>query len=186
MAVLNLNERKQPMNIEDIKLPAKFRLTKKGAKAGVWFGSEGEVQEMDFFDGDLSNHEYHLSQEMFDKGYVELVEDSTPIWFGKKYCVTPKTSEMLQKEVFAAGGSWINGETHVKWLDDNHLFISERGSISRAGGDIEYFELKELPEATIFIKKELAIESVKEYDKTVEVNGKKYRLKDIEALEEVV
>jgi len=179
------------MKIEDIKLPAKFRLTTKGAKAGVWGKTEGHTETMHslrtptFCFDYLTNGEWVVEQSFLDEGYVELVEDSTPIWFGKKYRVNPETSEMLQKEVFAAGGSWHSGDTCVKLLHDEYLFISETGDITHGGGDSEHYESRCLPEATLSIKKELVIESVKDYDETVEVNGKKYRLKDIEALEEV-
>lgn len=81
-------------------------------------------------------------------------------WFGKKYRVTPETSELLQKAVFAEGGSWGSGDTCIQHLSDQYLYVKEQGKIWRPV-QLGCFEECELPEAVLAVEKTLVLGEVK-------------------------
>ena len=83
---------------------------------------------------------------------VNKSESKSP-WFGFKYRVNPETSELLQKEVFKAGGMWRGGQSCVITDSGPFIYVTNEGVLSYDTG-IKYFEEKELPEKVIDIDPE--------------------------------
>ncbi len=106
--------------------------------------------------------EYPFQLEM--RCWQPVIEVSS--WFGKKYKVTPETSELLQKEVFKDGGRWsgdlflgtlLNKE--VKYTTSQYIYVDAAGVIKH--GIIEkYFILEDLPEGVIEIEKSIKLAKV--------------------------
>lgn len=80
-------------------------------------------------------------------------------FFGKKYRVTPETSELLQKEVFKAGGTWTDGTTELWGFGKPYLFAEAHGSIGFGCCPDEFNQYK-LPEATLEVVKTVIIKDV--------------------------
>lgn len=105
------------------------------------------------------------------EGVVKVEEDSLSSLglklFGTKIEVNPETSKLIQEAVFAAGGSWANGEKYAKYYLETHtyhLYISETGVITLS---IHKTELKNnhYKEVKVGVKRSLIIE---EFDEELE------------------
>lgn len=81
--------------------------------------------------------------------------------FGKKMRVTPETSELVQKAVFAAGGGWLGAMTkEVRNISEPYLHISSSGQVGW-GENEGYFSKDRTPEVTLSTKTTLVVEEVK-------------------------
>lgn len=85
-------------------------------------------------------------------------------FFGKKYKITKETCELLQKEVFAAGGCWVyTGTKPVVPFDEitykrSFLTVDDGGAIEWVCTD--HFNTNPLPEGILSVETKLVIDSV--------------------------
>lgn len=79
--------------------------------------------------------------------------------FGKKYKVTPETSELLQLAVFEAGGTWGYGCKAVQSKTEPYLYVSSGGRITY-GYTNETFKSSWYTEATLEVVKSIKIKEV--------------------------
>jgi hypothetical protein len=92
----------------------------------------------------------------------KLKEDTEPKtispFFGKKYRVTPETSELLQMEVFKAGGKWCSGSTYVLYPNSELIYVDAEGylGVETFGA----FDKHPSPEATLEVVKSVVIKDV--------------------------
>lgn len=87
--------------------------------------------------------------------------------FGKKMKVTPETSELAQKAVFAAGGGWEGGVGKcLIHTGKPFLYVYEDGRIMCGTKyDLEYFDYHKHIEVTLSVEKKLVVTEVPKVDK---------------------
>lgn len=91
----------------------------------------------------------------------QLVQETSP-WFGKKYRVTPETSELLQKEVFKAGGYWEGDSSKcLHYTSSPMLYIMPNGRLYHLTKELEEeFEESTMPEGIIEVEKMIRLSNV--------------------------
>lgn len=91
-----------------------------------------------------------FKEEKEDKQMSEL--------FGKKYKMTPETSELLQLAVFEAGGDWAYGPAKTIYQNLGFIFVDGQGTMSYAfHNETEYFEHHSLPEDFLEVVKTIKL-----------------------------
>lgn len=89
-----------------------------------------------------------------------LEEDEVPPFgkqlFGYKMRVTPEISELVQKAVFEAGGSWMSGNRKV-YENIKYICIDSSGSMCHLNGSDSWFNDYNFPEIKLEVVKSLKI-----------------------------
>lgn len=89
---------------------------------------------------------------------IERFELAKSPFFGKKYRVTPETSELLQKEVFKAGGSWTSGHKEFLYANTSFIYVDKEGFLGL--GSAADFNNNPSPEATLEVVKTVIIKDI--------------------------
>ena len=112
---------------------------------------------------DFSHRNSHIFVEehnipAVDCSNFELVEDTPKSeWFGFEYKVFSSSSQLLQEAVFADGGSWLSGATHVQYTNEPVLQVSKDGRIKLPPFN-EQLPEKEPPRSNVKSKEKLDTE----------------------------
>lgn len=149
-------------------------VSKDNPKAGVMYKVVAVAPHLDHYVRmllgleDLTTGQHYIIEDkgvkkVGTKGDEELKSLGKSL-FGKKMRVTPETSELVQKAVFAAGGIWGDDRKIIQYCDTNYLYVSEGGYITRDNSS-GYFDRHYASEVTLSVEKKLVVTEVPKIDK---------------------